>query len=77
MRFSSSTEKKGSEKLWGGRFTRDTDTSILKWIESISTDKHMVVEDIWGSLAHVTMLGHQKVIPYEATKQILPTLLRF
>ena len=67
----------GSPKLWGGRFSRDTDQSILNWIESISTDKHFVVEDIWGSISHVAMLGHQKVIPWEAAQQILPTLLRF
>jgi argininosuccinate lyase len=72
-----SNEKAGSPKLWGGRFSRDTDTSILKWIESISTDSHFVVEDIWGSLAHVSMLGYTKVIPHEAASKILPTLLRF
>lgn len=33
-----STEGKGSPKLWGGRFTKDTNVNILKWIESISTD---------------------------------------
>lgn len=70
-------DQKGSPKLWGGRFSRDTDQSILNWIESISVDSKMVVEDIWGSLAHVSMLGHQKVIPWEAAQKILPTLLRF
>lgn len=61
-----STEAKGSPKLWGGRFTKDTNVNILKWIESISTDQHFVPEDIWGSLAHVSMLGHQGIIPWEA-----------
>lgn len=76
-RFTRSFSSQGSPKLWGGRFSRDTDTSILKWIESISVDSHMVVEDIWGSMAHVTMLGKQKIIPWEAASKIVPTLHRF
>ena len=66
-----------STKLWGGRFSRDIDNSILNWTESISVDSHLVVEDIWGSLAHTTMLGVQGIIPPEAAAAILPSLLKF
>jgi hypothetical protein len=48
-----------STKLWGGRFSRDTDVVLAKWIESVTVDSHLVQEDIWGSIAHVTMLGRQ------------------
>jgi len=36
----------------------------------------MVAEDIWGSMAHVTMLGHQKIIPATAAGSILQQLLK-
>lgn len=71
------TAEKKSTKLWGGRFSRDVDESLLKWTESISVDSHLVVEDIWGSLAHTTMLGAQGVIPPNAAAAILPALLKF
>ena len=55
----SSAAVQKSTKLWGGRFARDTDRVLAKWIESVTVDSHLVQEDIWGSLAHVTMLGRQ------------------
>ncbi len=66
-----------SSKLWGGRFSKETDASILGWTESISVDSKMVVEDLWGSLAHVTMLGRQGIVPARDAAAILATLLRF
>lgn len=66
-----------SAKLWSGRFSKDSDTSIIGWTESITVDKKMVVEDIWGSLAHVTMLGRQNIIPLEDATAILGKLLQF
>lgn len=71
------SEAKGSPKLWGGRFTKDTSTSILRWTESISVDSHLVVEDTWGSICHVSMLGHQKIVPWEKAAKIIPTLLHY
>jgi argininosuccinate lyase len=68
---------KKSTKLWGGRFSRDVDQSILGWTESITVDSHLVAEDVWGSMAHVTMLGSQGIIPPQAAAAILPTLLKF
>lgn len=70
-------EIKKSTKLWGGRFSRDIDQSILNWTESITVDSHLVVEDIWGSMSHVTMLGSQGIIPPQAAAAILPALLKF
>jgi len=70
-------EIKKSTKLWGGRFSRDIDQSILNWTESISVDSNLVVEDIWGSMSHVTMLGAQGIIPPQAAAAILPALLKF
>ncbi len=70
-------DSNGSPKLWGGRFTKDTSTSILRWTESISVDSHLVVEDTWGSICHVSMLGHQKIVPWEKAKLIIPQLLNY
>jgi argininosuccinate lyase len=70
-------DKKGSTKLWGGRFDKDVSQSILKWTESISVDSHIVVEDLWGSISHVSMLGHQNIVPWEKANKIIPTLLRY
>eukprot|EP01121_Diplochlamys_sp_Union-15-3_P011185 TRINITY_DN3210_c0_g1_i1.p1 TRINITY_DN3210_c0_g1~~TRINITY_DN3210_c0_g1_i1.p1 ORF type:complete len:554 (-),score=105.09 TRINITY_DN3210_c0_g1_i1:14-1675(-) len=68
---------KKSTKLWGGRFSRDVDESILGWTESITVDSHIVAEDLWGSMAHTTMLGAQGIISPKAASAILPTLLKF
>ncbi len=66
-----------STKLWGGRFSKDVDASIVGWTESISIDARMVVEDLWGSLAHVAMLGRQEIIPAADAAAILGKLLAF
>lgn len=65
-----------SKKLWGGRFTKDVDASIVDWTESITIDSLMVIEDLWGSLAHVSMLGRQGIIPAMEAASILGTLLK-
>jgi len=65
----------GSQKLWGGRFTKDTDNSIKFWTDSIPVDRYIAVEDMFGSQAHVTMLGCQGIIPAENAGKILGALL--
>ncbi len=44
-------------KLWGGRFTKETNQLVDEYTSSIRFDYVMAEEDIEGSLAHVTMLG--------------------
>lgn len=66
-----------SAKLWGGRFEKDTDASVVSWAESLTCDEEMIVEDLWGSIAHVSMLGRQGVIPADEAAQILTTLVGF
>ncbi len=53
----------GSGKLWGGRFAKDTDARVRDWAESLTCDAEMIKEDLWGSMAHVSMLGHQNIVP--------------
>lgn len=62
-------------KLWGGRFTKSTDSFTDHFHSSISFDQRMYKEDINGSIAHVDMLGKQGVIPSDDAKLIHKTLL--
>ena len=57
--------------MWGGRFSRDVDQRLSDWTESISIDKHIILEDTWGSIAHVTMLGVQGIIPADHAAKII------
>ncbi|MBN3523844.1 argininosuccinate lyase [Paenibacillus apiarius] len=52
-------------KLWGGRFTKQTDQLVEQYTASIAFDKEMAEEDIQGSLAHVTMLGKCGILPHD------------
>ena len=58
-------------KLWGGRFTRDTDASVEEFTSSISFDQRMYRQDILGSMAHARMLGKCGIITQTETEQIL------
>lgn len=49
-------------KLWGGRFTKQTDALVHNFNASLSFDQKFYKEDITGSLAHVKMLAKQGII---------------
>ncbi|TKD71454.1 argininosuccinate lyase [Pseudalkalibacillus hwajinpoensis] len=49
-------------KLWGGRFTKETNKLVEEYTASIQYDKELAEEDIEGSLAHVQMLSECGVI---------------
>ena len=57
-------------KLWGGRFNKETDEAVDDFNSSISFDQRMYKEDITGSIAHITMLGKQGIIPAENAEKI-------
>ena len=61
-------------KLWGGRFTRDTDASVEEFTSSISFDQLMYRQDILGSMAHARMLGKCGIITQAETEQVLSGL---
>ncbi|MDN4620655.1 argininosuccinate lyase [Paenibacillus sp. PsM32] len=52
-------------KLWGGRFTKQTNHLVEEYTASINFDKALAEEDIQGSLAHVSMLGKCGIVPAE------------
>jgi len=49
-------------KLWGGRFTKETDQLVHNFNASISFDQKLYKHDIEGSIAHVSMLAKQGII---------------
>ena len=49
-------------KLWGGRFSKETDSLANDFQSSIHFDQRLYREDIRGSLAHSEMLAAQGVI---------------
>lgn len=62
-------------KLWGGRFTKETNKLVEEFTASISFDQKLMKEDIEGSLAHVQMLGECGIIPLKDAEKIKEGLL--
>ena len=65
-------------KLWGGRFTKETDSLANDFQSSIAFDQRLYREDIRGSAAHAEMLSAQGVISQEdnaAIQQGLASIL--
>lgn len=46
-------------KLWGGRFTKETDELVHHFNASLPFDQKFYRQDIQGSMAHVKMLAKQ------------------
>ena len=61
-------------KLWGGRFTKETDKLVNDFNASIGIDKRLYKQDIEGSIAHATMLGDCNIIPKEDSELIVSEL---
>ncbi len=61
-------------KLWGGRFSKATDTLVDDFNSSIRFDARMYAQDIEGSMAHAEMLGRQGIIPEADATLIVKTL---
>jgi argininosuccinate lyase len=51
-----------SKKLWGSRFPKKTNALTDRFTSSISFDNRLAKYDILGSIAHVKMLGRQRII---------------
>ena len=61
-------------KLWGGRFTKQTNQLVHNFNESISFDQKFYRQDIAGSIAHVTMLAKQGILTEEDRDAIVKGL---
>jgi len=61
-------------KLWGGRFSKDTDKLVEDFHSSISFDQKLYYWDITGSIAHARMLGKVGVIAADEAQMIIKGL---
>ena len=62
------------DRLWGGRFTKETDQLVYNFNASISFDQKFYEQDIRGSRAHVKMLAKQGILTEKERDQILEGL---
>jgi argininosuccinate lyase len=58
-------------KLWGGRFTKETNQLVHNFNASISFDQKFYEQDIDGSIAHVTMLAKQGILTDSEKESII------
>ena len=63
-----------THKLWGGRFEKQPEHWVDEFGASIFFDQLMAAEDLEGSLAHVKMLKHTKILPANEADQIIAGL---
>ena len=61
-------------KLWGGRFTKETNQLVHNFNASLSFDQKFYKEDIEGSIAHVTMLAKQGILSEDDKESIIEGL---
>ena len=61
-------------KLWGGRFTKETNQLVHNFNASLSFDQKFFEEDIEGSIAHVTMLAKQGILSEDEKAAIISGL---
>ena len=61
-------------KLWGGRFTKETDQLVHNFNASIGFDQKFYRQDIRGSIAHVTMLEKQGILTAQEKDTIISGL---
>lgn len=62
-------------KLWGGRFTKETNELVNRFNASIGFDQRFYKQDIEGSIAHVTMLLKQGIVTENEKEQMVNGLL--
>ena len=61
-------------KLWGGRFTKETNELVESFNESLSFDHRFYKQDIRGSIAHVNMLAKQNILTDDERDKIIEGL---
>jgi len=64
----------GSEQLWASRFKKTTDSRSKQYTESITVDRPMLFQNVWGNEAHIVMLAYCGIIKDEHCKKILEAL---
>jgi argininosuccinate lyase len=70
MKPTQTRKKKGTDKLWAGRFSEATDPLVDVFTNSIPFDYRLLPYDLAGSLAHLNMLARQRIILAQEARQI-------
>src|SRR5437016_2059314 len=60
--------------MTGGRFRSRLHPRALAFSSSLNVDRELYREDLLGSIAHVTMLAKQKIIPRADAQKIAKAL---
>jgi argininosuccinate lyase len=60
-----------SEKLWGGRFSENTDVAVEAFSSSIDIDKRLYHHDVEGSIAHCRMLAKCEIIGQDEAESLI------
>ena len=63
-----------ANKLWGGRFTGETDSGFARFNQSFSFDRRLFAADVRGSIAHSAALVSAGVLTNEEANQIKASL---
>lgn len=63
-----------TSSMWGGRFSEATDSFVAEFTASVNFDKRFANQDIDGSIAHATMLGHCGIITDDEKTKIVDGL---
>jgi len=63
-----------TKKVWGGRFSQDTDALVNRFNASIGFDRRLYTYDIEGSIAHCRMLAAQGIIKDDEATAIVEAL---
>lgn len=74
MSNSGNTQGKGSNTLWGGRFSEATDEFVQRFTASVDFDQRMANQDITGSIAHARMLEKAGILTNDECKRIIECL---
>lgn len=67
-------DSSGKTKLWGGRFTGDTDPIMEQFNASIGFDQRMWAEDIRGSQAYANALAKSGIITNDEAAELIAGL---
>jgi argininosuccinate lyase len=60
--------------LWDGRLSEKPEAEAFAFQSSIKFDHRLLFDDIRGSIAHVTMLGKQGIIPRDSASKLVKEL---
>ena len=59
-----------SEKIWGGRFSEETNQAVEKFTSSLNDDIHLFEADILATKAHLHQLRERAIVTHEEAEQL-------